>query len=78
MRAVSKPFTSVTATALSEILQFPKGKGDPKWQRSEGRLFWVSITRHSGQGHAEESELVSDALGFKSSESETTTPNRST
>jgi catechol 2,3-dioxygenase-like lactoylglutathione lyase family enzyme len=22
-----------------EILQFPPGKGDPKWQRSEGRLF---------------------------------------
>src|SRR5207249_11847147 len=22
-----------------EILQFPAGKGDPKWQRAEGRLF---------------------------------------
>jgi catechol 2,3-dioxygenase-like lactoylglutathione lyase family enzyme len=30
-----------------EIIYFPPGKGDPRWQRNDGRLFRGSITRLS-------------------------------
>lgn len=49
-----------------EILQFPKGKGDPKWQRSEGRLFLgIDHTAIVVKDTEESLKFYRDALGFK-------------
>jgi catechol 2,3-dioxygenase-like lactoylglutathione lyase family enzyme len=49
-----------------EILQFPKGKGDPKWQRSEDRLFLgIDHTAIVVKDTAESLRFYRDALGLK-------------
>jgi catechol 2,3-dioxygenase-like lactoylglutathione lyase family enzyme len=49
-----------------EILQFPKGKGDPKWQRSEGRLFLgIDHTAIVVKDTAESLKFYRDMLGLK-------------
>lgn len=49
-----------------EILQFPKGKGDPKWQRSDGKLFLgIDHTAIVVKDTEESLKFYRDALGFK-------------
>jgi catechol 2,3-dioxygenase-like lactoylglutathione lyase family enzyme len=49
-----------------EILQFPSGKGDPKWQRSDGRLFLgIDHTAIVVKNTEESLGLYRDALGLK-------------
>jgi catechol 2,3-dioxygenase-like lactoylglutathione lyase family enzyme len=49
-----------------EILQFPKGKGDPKWQRSVGRLFLgIDHTAIVVRDTAESLEFYRDTLGLE-------------
>jgi len=49
-----------------EILQFPPGKGDPKWQRSAGKLFLgIDHTAIVVKDTEESLKFYHDALGFK-------------
>jgi len=49
-----------------EILQFPPDKGDPKWQRSEGRLFLgIDHTAIVVRKTAASLAFYRDALGFR-------------
>jgi catechol 2,3-dioxygenase-like lactoylglutathione lyase family enzyme len=49
-----------------EILQFPAGKGDPKWQRVEGRLFLgIDHTAIVVRDTDESLRFYRDALGMK-------------
>jgi catechol 2,3-dioxygenase-like lactoylglutathione lyase family enzyme len=49
-----------------EILQFPPDKGDPKWQRKDGRLFLgIDHTAIVVQSTARSLAFYRDALGFR-------------
>ena len=65
MRAAPRPFTSRTPTAtIWRILEFPEGKGDPKWHRPGDELF-LGIN-HTAVGDTDSGlAFYPDALGLE-------------